>query len=125
MDWEGETLIHWLHERCGKSEEVHDVLKHDLAAARMPSQLFGVNAAWWWVAVLAHNLNAIMKRHVLGTAWIEKRLKAIRFSLINLPGRVLEHAGRLVIRLTRWQPMAEFLIEARWRIAELVPIPGG
>jgi hypothetical protein len=25
MDWEGERLIHWLHERCGKSEEAHAV----------------------------------------------------------------------------------------------------
>jgi hypothetical protein len=125
MDWEGERLIHWLHERCGKSEEVHAVLKHDLATARMPSQLFGVNAAWWWIAVLAHNLNAVMKRHVLGGTWVDKRLKAIRFSLINLPGRVLEHARRLVIRLSERQPMANFLIEVRCRIASLVPVPSG
>jgi hypothetical protein len=30
MDWEGERLIHWLHERCGKSEEAHAVMKDDL-----------------------------------------------------------------------------------------------
>ena len=125
MDWEGETLIHWQHERCGKSEEAHAVLKNDLAAARMPSQLFGVNAAWWWIAVLAHNLNAIMKRHVLGAGWVEKRLKAIRFSLINLPGRVLEKARRLIIRLSERQPMANFLVEVRRRIAALVPVPSG
>jgi len=91
----------------------------------MPSQLFGVNAAWWWIAVLAHNLNAIMKRRVRGAAWADKRLKAIRFSLINLPGRVLEHSRRLIIRLTRWQAMADLLVEVRCRIAELVPLPGG
>jgi len=101
------------------------VLKNDLAAARMPSQLFGVNAAWWWLAVLAHNLNAIMKRHVLGAGWVEKRLKAIRFSLINLPGRVLEQARRLIIRLSERQPMASFLIEVRRRIAALVPVLSG
>ena len=28
MDWEGEKLIHWLHERCGKSEEAHAVKKN-------------------------------------------------------------------------------------------------
>ena len=27
----GEDLIHWLHERCGKSEEAHAVMKEDLA----------------------------------------------------------------------------------------------
>ncbi len=125
MDWEGEKLIHWLRERCGKSEEAHAVLKHDLAAARMPSQRFGVNAAWWWMAVLAHNLNAIMKRHVLRGNWVDKRLKAIRFSLIHLPGRVMERARRLIIRLSERQPMANFLIEVRSRIATLVPAPSG
>jgi hypothetical protein len=125
MDWEGERLIHWHHERCGKSEEAHAVLKNDLAGGRMPSQRFGVNAAWWWVSMLAHNLNAIMKRRVLGPAWADKRLKAIRFSLINLPGRVLERARRLIIRLTQWQPLANFLIEMRCRIAALVPGPAG
>lgn len=122
-DWEGERLIHWQHERCGKSEEAHAVLKHDLAAARLPSQRFGVNAAWWWYAVLSHNLNAIMKRHVLRGTWVDKRLKAIRFSLINLPGRVLMRSRQLIIRLTQWQPMAEFLLEVRCRIAALMPVP--
>lgn len=125
MDWEGEQLIHWQHERCGKSEEAHAVLKNDLAAARLPSQRFGVNAAWWWYAVLAHNLNAIMKRHVLRGTWVDKRLKAIRFSLINLPGRVLEKARYLIIRLSARQPMAKFLLEVRCRIAALVPVPSG
>lgn len=125
MDWEGEKLIHWSHERCGKSEEAHAVMKNDLAGGKFPSRLFGVNAAWWWIAALAHNLNAIMKRYVLGEGWMEKRMKAIRFSLINLPGRVLERSRRLIIRLTKWQPMARFLMEVRCRIAALVPIPSG
>jgi hypothetical protein len=34
-------------------------------AGRMPSGLFGANAAW--LMILAHNLNAVMKRLVL--AW--------------------------------------------------------
>lgn len=66
-----------------------------------------------------------MKRHVLGERWIPKRLKAIRFSLIHLPGRVLEHARSLIVRLTARQPMAELLIEARRRIAEMEAVPAG
>ena len=27
MDWAGEGLIHWHHDRCGKSEEAHSVMK--------------------------------------------------------------------------------------------------
>jgi hypothetical protein len=44
MDWEGEKLIHWLHERCGKSEESHGVMKDDLAGGQLPSENFGENA---------------------------------------------------------------------------------
>jgi hypothetical protein len=57
----GDQVIWWLRERCGKSEEA--VMK--LAGGRMPSGLFGANAAW--LMILAHNLNAVMKR--LGPAW--------------------------------------------------------
>ena len=32
--WEGEKLIHWLHERCGKSEKAHAVMKDDLAGGK-------------------------------------------------------------------------------------------
>ncbi|MBW2597035.1 MAG: hypothetical protein JRC93_13935 [Deltaproteobacteria bacterium] len=41
MDWEGERLIHWLHERCGKSEEAHAVMKDDLAGGKLPSDDYG------------------------------------------------------------------------------------
>jgi len=37
--------------------------------------------------VIAHNLNAIMKKQVLDKIWSSKRMKAIQFSIINLPGR--------------------------------------
>jgi len=37
MDWAGEGLIHWHHERCGKSEEAHSVMKADLAGGKFAS----------------------------------------------------------------------------------------
>jgi len=125
MDWGGEQLIHWHHERCGKSEEAHAVMKEDLAGGKFPSGDFGKNAAWWWIMVLAHNLNAIMKRQALGETWISKRMKAIRFSFIKLPGRVVERSRSLIIRLTQNHPSLGVLIEARRRIALMVPIPSG
>ena len=50
-----DELIWWSRQRCGKGEEVHGVLKSDLAGGRLPSGLFGANAAWWAIAVLAFN----------------------------------------------------------------------
>lgn len=125
MDWEGEELIHWLHKRCGKSEEAHAVMKEDLAGGRLPSGDFGENAAWWWTMVLALNLNAAMKGLVLGGSWVSKRMKAIRFHLINLPGRVLERSRRLIVRLGKGHPSLGVLLEARERINHLALEPSG
>lgn len=121
MDWEGERLITFAYERCGKSEEAHAILKEDLAGGKLPSGNFGENAAWWWVTVLAFNLNAAMKRLALCGSWVTKRMKALRFSLINLPGRIMERARTLVIRLARNHPSLSLLIEARGRIMRLAP----
>jgi hypothetical protein len=42
MDWQGEELIRWHHQRCGKSEEAHSVMKEDLAGGQLPSNDFMV-----------------------------------------------------------------------------------
>jgi hypothetical protein len=122
---EGSELIHWLHKRCGKSEEAHSIMKEDLAGGKLPSSDFGENAAWWWIMILAFNLNSAMKQLVLQGSWATKRMKAIRFSLIGLPGRVVEHARGLIIRLVKNHPSLEVLVRARQRIMELGCVPSG
>jgi len=125
MDWEGETLIHWYHKRCGKSEEAHSVMKEDLAGGKLPSGKFGENAAWWSIMVLAHNLNSAMKNLVLQGSWAARRMKAIRFHLINLPAKVIEHAREFSIRLAGDHPSFPVLLKARMRIMELGCAPSG
>ena len=124
-DIEGEALIHWYHKRCGKSEEAHGIMKEDLAGGKLPSCDFGENAAWWGIMILAFNLNAAMKRLVLEESWVAKRMKAIRFGLIGLPGRVVKHARGLIVRLVKNHPSIEVLIKARQRIMELGYAPSG
>jgi hypothetical protein len=122
--WTGEKVIGWLYERCGKSEEAHAVMKEDLAGGKLPSQLFGSNAAWWSVMVLAHNLNAAMKRLVLGEGWGTRRLKSIRYHLINLAGWVHGHSRRLWIRLGGAATATlAMIVRARARMRELAASP--
>ncbi|MEW6112367.1 MAG: IS1380 family transposase [Thermodesulfobacteriota bacterium] len=112
-DLPGDEVIWWYRERCGKSEEAHSIMKEDLAGGKFPSGLFGANAAWWQAMILAFNLNVAMKGLVLGGEWINRRLKAIRFWLIAIPGRVLTHARSLAIRLVGAHPSNEILLKAR------------
>jgi hypothetical protein len=118
----GDAAIWWYRERCGKSEEAHAVMKHDLAGGTLPSGLFGANAAWWAIMVLAHNLNATMKRLVLGPAWVARRMKALRLALIALPGRVIRHARRLIVRLAA-EAGLDLVLRARRTILALARGP--
>lgn len=99
LDKEGDEVIRWLRKRCGKSEEVHSVLKTDLAGGHMPSGLFGANAAWWAISILSYNLHVLFKTYGLGGNFVTKRLKAVRFYIINRPARVVNRARQLVVRV--------------------------
>ncbi len=124
-DLPGDEVIWWSRERCGKGEEVHKVLKEDLAGGQLPSGSFGANAAWWAITVLASTLHVVMQRLVLGAGWLGKRLKALRFALIGLPGRVLEHARQLWVRLPRGHPSYGILVAARRQVLALAHGPPG
>jgi hypothetical protein len=118
-DLPGEKLIRWYWERCGKGEEIHKIMKEDLAGGHLPSARFGVNAAWWGIMVLAFNLNSLMKRLLLPKGWAPKRLKAIRFGFINVAGRLLTRSRQLVIRLSESHPAYELIMEVRRRLRAL------
>jgi hypothetical protein len=119
MDWEGQELIEWHYKRCGRSEQAHSVMKEDLAGGTLPSGDFGENAAWWWIMVLAFNLNAALKSLVLGGQWVHKWMKAMRFHLINIPARVMERSRQLSLRLRVGDSAYGWLLQIRARIAGL------
>ncbi len=123
IDWYGGDVIRFHDRRCGKCEEAHKILKEDFAGGTMPSSEFGANAAWWAVAVLAMNLAMVMNRVVLGGIWANRRMKAIRFLIICIPGRLVEKARQLYLRLGRAHPTFELLRAMRERIRELAADP--
>lgn len=122
-DLPGDELIWWHRKRCGYSEQVHAVMKSDLAGGRLPSEKFGANAAWWQIMILALNLTEAMKRLVLGGDWATRRLKSIRLHLIHVAGRVVEKGRQIRIRLSQNHPSFELLNRAREKIAQLALKP--
>ena len=100
-------------------------MKEDLAGGKLPSGDFGENAAWWSIMVLAHNLNTALKNLILKDSWVMKRMKAIRFHFITLPGRVMERSRQLFIRITGDHPSLGLLLAARQRITRLGHEPSG
>ncbi len=115
----GPALIEWYRKRCGTSEEAHSVMKSDLAGGKLPSGLFGANAAWWTLTQLSLNLNELFKRLAMPAGWAHRRLKALRARLICVAGRVVNHARQLVIRLGSEHGVAAFIQGIRERILHL------
>ena len=48
------------------------MMKEDFAGGKLPSGDFGENAAWWWIMILAMNLNSAMKQLALGKSWVSQ-----------------------------------------------------
>jgi hypothetical protein len=114
--WDGERLLQWQRERCGTVEKVHDVLKNDLAGGLLPSKRFFVNATWWRLNLLAYNVFSVMKRKALPLSWWPVRLKALRFHLLCIAGRVIEHGRRLFLKIARHHPSFLLYKEAREKL---------
>jgi len=96
----GNELIQWHRARCGDSEKIHSIEKNELAGGQLPSGLFGANAAWWQIMVLAFNLNQLMKQWVMPSTFETKGFKALRFHIIGVAGRVIRHARQWIVRLS-------------------------
>jgi len=114
--WDGERLLQWQRERCGTIEKVHDVMKNDLAGGVLPAKRFFANAAWWRLNALTYNILSVMKRRALPKAWWFTRLKALRFHLLNVACRVIEHGRRLFLKIPRGHPSYLLYKEARGKL---------
>jgi hypothetical protein len=92
-------LIESHREKAGTIEFVHDVIKNDLGGGVLSSKYFGANAAWLRLAVIAHNVLQALKRLALPAELLTARPKRLRFLLFHMPGRLVHHARRLILRV--------------------------
>jgi len=67
----------------------------------LPSKRFFANAAWWRRNAMTYNVLSVMKRKALPQPWWPARLKTLRFHLIGIAARVIEHGRRLFLKITQ------------------------
>jgi len=117
--WDGERLLRWHRERCGTVEKVHDVLKNDLAGGVMPCGRFYANAAWWRLNCLTYNVISVMKKKALPQRWWSYRMKALRYWLISVAGRIIKKSRQIYLRFLGTKEVCQLYSEARRRLYEL------
>ncbi len=99
-------------------------LKEGAGLEHCPSGHFFANAAWLACAVLAHNLYRWTTE--LGDLRPNGQLtvaRTIRTRLLDVPGRLVNHAGRWILRLPARWPWSDRFLVALTRLRALQPVP--
>ena len=115
----GAALLRWHWQKAGTIELVHDVTKNELGAAVPPCGRFGANAAWYRLSLLTYNVLSALKSLALPAHLGAARPKRLRFVLFTLAGRLLTHAGQLILRISGEAERLVALVAARTRLAAL------
>ncbi len=115
---------HWYRHRT-TAENIFRDSKHGAALRHLPSGHPRVNLAWMWGALLAatmaawlHQLTAVTAGEDIlaghGVRGGKAMIGTLRWRLITIPGRLVRHAGQLILRLPPGcHPLAEVLARLR------------
>lgn len=94
------ATVVWYRSRGEVSENGIKELKIGFGMERMPCGQFEANAAFFRIGAIAHNLFILFKHSVLGSDWQRHRVATVRWRLFHLPGKVVRHAGALMLKIS-------------------------
>lgn len=102
-------------------------LDYDHFITKVPTGIFLSNFAYFWHCVLSYNLVLIFRNVVLTGQWSKYRLSTLRKKLIKVPGRLVNHSGKMVMRLIEGFPYLDILQSVKeqliWLYQRLNPLP--
>ncbi len=95
---EGSKVFEWHREKAGTVEHVHDEMKNEPAAGRMPGRKSGANASWFALDAPACNVAAALRAAEPEPEARMARARAVRCHLL-LPGaRLSRFSHRITLR---------------------------
>jgi len=91
-------VLAW-HNQRGQAENYHKELKAGFGQDQMPCGQSHANAVYFRIGVIAYNLFLGFRRLACPEAWGRHTIATFRWKLIQIAGRIVYHAGQIVLKL--------------------------
>jgi hypothetical protein len=107
------------HGRCGSVEYANSQLKSQCGMKIMPSNDFAVNAAWYSLGCLTHNLLRCIQDNILPESFRKIEIETLRHRLIRCAAWVIEKGRQMILRFDRYNPLYDIFCKARLKLQRL------
>ena len=91
-------VLGW-HNQRGQAEHFNQELTTGFGMEQLPGGDAGAHAVFFRIGVLAYHLFIGFKRLACPAAWASQTITTVRWKLVQVAGRILRHAGQVIVRL--------------------------
>jgi len=91
-------VLTW-HNQRGQAENFNKELKIGFGQDQMPCGQIHANAVYFRIGAIAYNLFVGFRRLACPAAWGRHTIATFRWKLIQIAGRIVRHAGQVVLKL--------------------------
>lgn len=91
--------IIWTYNSRSCSENDIKELKSGFGMRKLPSGDFGANDVYFGIGVLCHNIFIAQKTLTMPEKYHRHTIKTIRWLLLEVPGKIVQKAGQIILKL--------------------------
>jgi hypothetical protein len=119
-----QDVFDW-HNQRGQAENFNKEIKNGFGMERMPCGQTHANAVFFRIGVIAYNLFIGFKRLSCPESWMKHTIATFRWKMVQVAGRIVKHAGEVVLKLMIDLEKLELFKGIRKRSFELSLCPDG
>ncbi len=95
---DAQAVLSW-HNQRGQAENFNKELKYGFGQDQMPCGESYANAVYFRIGAIAYNFFLGFKRLSCIETWARHTMSTFRWKLVQIAGRIVHHAGRVILKL--------------------------